>query len=77
MDGRALVVLYSSGFAKAWAPTLGASLRAAGALRQYTQRLETLQSVTAALSTSLSLDEVLQLIRIDLGYRGRRLSSSL
>ena len=31
-------------------------------LLQYTQQLETLQVVTAALSTSLSLDEVLQLI---------------
>ena len=32
------------------------------ALQQHTQQLETLQAVTAALSTSLSLDEVLQLI---------------
>jgi signal transduction histidine kinase/PAS domain-containing protein len=36
--------------------------QAEAALRQYTRRLETLQSVTAALSTSLALDELLDII---------------
>ena len=43
-------------------------VRSQVALQQYTNQLETLYTVTAALSTSLELDKVLELILAQIGY---------